>query len=207
MSAPQRGGTAGKRDAILDAARETFLRDGFDLTSMDAIAAEAGVSKQTVYNHFDGKEALFCAFVRELCDSMARRFEGRYFDEDGRPETVLTTFGQTILDVILSPDAMRLRRLLQNEGGRHPELASVFYYQGPDLTANRLADYLAGGNARGVLAVREPRVAAEQFVAMLAGHLRIRHLIGLANPPASDDRRRYVANAVQLFLDGARAKT
>lgn len=196
---------AGKRLDILEAAREIFLREGFDQTSMEAIAAEAGVSKQTVYNHFDGKEDLFRAFVRTVCEKMGRAFEGRFLDEADSPEVVLTTFGQSILDVILSPDAMRLRRLLQNEGERHPELAEIFYYQGPDLSANRLADYLANQNARGVLAVREPRVAAEQFVSMLAGHLRIRHLIGLASAPGSAERRRYVANAVQLFLDGARA--
>lgn len=207
MSAEQRRHVRDKRRDILEAAREIFLREGFDLTSMEAIAAEAGVSKQTVYNHFGGKEDLFRAFVRGVCEAMAQAFEGRVLDQIGDPEAVLCTFGQSVLDVILSPDAMRLRRLLQNEGERHPELAEIFYYQGPDLSANKLADYLANQNVRGVLAVREPRVAAEQFVSMLAGHLRIRHLIGLSSPPGSAERRRYVANAVQLFLDGARART
>lgn len=196
-----------KHAVILDAAHEIFLREGFDMTSMDAIANEAGVSKQTLYNHFDGKEDLFRAFVRTRCETMSKSFETRFLDKNESPESVLTAFGEDILAIILSPDAMRLRRLLQNEGHRHPELAEIFYHQGPDLTTNRLANYLADQNAQGAMAVREPRIAAEQFIAMLAGHLRIRHLIGLASPPGNAERHRYVANAVQLFLDGARVKT
>src|SRR5699024_9504124 len=147
----------GKRLDILEAAREIFLREGFDQTSMEAIATEAGVSKQTVYNHFDGKEDLFRAFVRTRCESMSAAFDKPFLDEHNTPEEVLTAFGEGILGIILSPDAMRLRRLLQNEGSRHPELAEIFYQQGPDLTANRLANYLADQNIEGILAVREPR--------------------------------------------------
>ena len=198
--------TRSKHTVILEAANEIFLREGFDMASMDAIANAAGVSKQTVYNHFDGKEDLFRAFVRTRCESMSAAFDKPFLDEHNTPEEVLTAFGEGILGIILSPDAMRLRRLLQNEGSRHPELAEIFYQQGPDLTANRLANYLADQNIEGILAVREPRLAAEQFIAMLAGHLRIRHLIGLTSPPSNSERQRYVANAVQLFLDGARIK-
>src|SRR5699024_11635152 len=85
---------AGKRLDILDAAREIFLREGFDLTSMEAIAVEAGVSKQTVYNHFDGKEDLFRAFVRTVCEKMGQAFEARFVDTDDSPQIVLSSFGQ-----------------------------------------------------------------------------------------------------------------
>ena len=58
-----------KRAAVIAAAIEEFLAAGFDATSMDRIAARAGVSKRTVYNHFPGKEALFAAILRQLWDS------------------------------------------------------------------------------------------------------------------------------------------
>jgi AcrR family transcriptional regulator len=53
--------------ALVDAARELFARDGYDATSLDAVAARAGVTKGAVYHHFDGKRQLFEAvFVREV---------------------------------------------------------------------------------------------------------------------------------------------
>jgi len=58
-----------KRAAVIDAAIQEFLAAGFDATSMDRVAARAGVSKRTVYNHFPSKEALFAAILRQLWDS------------------------------------------------------------------------------------------------------------------------------------------
>src|SRR5688572_18076769 len=61
-------GTArsGKRRAILEAAAELFLQDGYSGTSMDEVAARASVSKQTVYAQFGGKEALFVTVVATM---------------------------------------------------------------------------------------------------------------------------------------------
>src|ERR1700761_1982903 len=60
-----------KRAAVISAAIEEFLAAGFEATSMDRIAARAGVSKRTVYNHFPGKEALFAAILQQLWDASA----------------------------------------------------------------------------------------------------------------------------------------
>ncbi|WEV25420.1 TetR/AcrR family transcriptional regulator [Streptomyces sp. 71268] len=68
------GRLAAKREAILQAAVEIFLREGYDRASVDAIAEEAGVSKQTIYNHFGGKERLFLAAVEGERDRVATRF-------------------------------------------------------------------------------------------------------------------------------------
>ncbi len=206
MNAEHESDPHGKRADILEAAQKVFLREGFALASMETIAQEAGVSKQTVYNHFGGKEELFRAFVQARCQALSGALERGILDGNDALERTLSDFGANVLDVMLSRDAMRLKRLLQSEGRRHPKLAEIFYRQGPDCTADRLSRYLARQNEQGRLAVREPRIAAEQFVAMLAGHLRMRHLIGLAGAPTRAERQRYVANAVQLFLDGARRR-
>ncbi|WP_394238508.1 TetR/AcrR family transcriptional regulator [Pseudomonas anguilliseptica] len=55
-----------KHEAILLAAISEFRQHGFSATSMDQLAASAGVSKRTVYNHFPSKEALFSEILREL---------------------------------------------------------------------------------------------------------------------------------------------
>ena len=65
MTAPQRL-TDRKREAIIQAAIAEFRANGFDITSMDKIAATAGVSKRTVYNHFPSKEELFAEILNQL---------------------------------------------------------------------------------------------------------------------------------------------
>ena len=69
-ASPGRPKDLGKRAAILEAAKRLFSDQGFDGASMDQIAAEAGVSKLTVYSHFGDKEALFSAAVRAKCEEM-----------------------------------------------------------------------------------------------------------------------------------------
>ncbi|WP_122507664.1 MULTISPECIES: TetR/AcrR family transcriptional regulator [unclassified Pseudomonas] len=65
MTAPQRL-TDRKREAIIQAAIAEFRAHGFEITSMDKIAATAGVSKRTVYNHFPSKEELFAEILNQL---------------------------------------------------------------------------------------------------------------------------------------------
>lgn len=197
---------SGKPDTILKAAQAVFLRDGFGIASMEVIAREAEVSKQTVYNHFAGKEELFKAVIERRCSIMGAALDKGFLEHGDDIEQALTAFGENLLDVMLSPESMSMKRLLQSESRRHPHLAETFYRLGPDATAKRLANYLAEQSRRGRLVVRDSRVAAEQFASMLPGHLRMRHLTGLADPPTRSERNRWVANAVRLFLDGARPR-
>lgn len=206
MNAERETGAGSKREDILAAAQNVFLREGYAAAGMESIAREAGVSKQTVYNHFGSKEDLFRAIVQARCEKLSGAFGPEFLDRGDDPERVLSAFGETVLDVMLSPETMLMHRLLQGEGRRYPRLAGIYYRQGPDRAANRLARYLAEQTAKGRLAVADPRIAAEQFVTMLSGHLRLRHLIELAEPPSPEERRQYVANAVHLFLDGARPR-
>src|SRR3546814_8328288 len=68
-ASPGRPKDLAKGAAILDAAKRMFTEHGFDRTSMDQIASEAGVSKLTVYSHFRDKEALFAAAVQSPCET------------------------------------------------------------------------------------------------------------------------------------------
>jgi len=86
----------GKRAVILEAAKKVFLEVGFGAASMDAIANEAKVSKQTVYNHFGSKEELFAAMVRDTCDSMTMAFAEAA--RDGNPENTLRAIAQRFMD-------------------------------------------------------------------------------------------------------------
>ena len=77
MTAPQRL-TDRKREAIVQAAISEFRSNGFDITSMDKIAATAGVSKRTVYNHFASKEELFAEILHRLWTNICAQEDSVY---------------------------------------------------------------------------------------------------------------------------------
>lgn len=195
-----------RRDQILDAAREVFLRESYSGASMESVARQAGVSKQTIYNHFANKDELFRALVLDVCARYTLALGDPTQVLDSKPEEVLAHFGETVLKQSSCPDTMHLHRLLQLEGRNHPSLAESFYKFGPDRTAGWLTRYIEAQVERGRLNVDEPRVAAEQFVTMLMGHLRLRHLLGLTGVPGKAERARYVASAVNIFLNGTRPR-
>lgn len=59
-----------KRARILQAAKAIFLKSGYHGTSMNLIAQEAGVTKLTVYNHFQDKANLFICAITETCERL-----------------------------------------------------------------------------------------------------------------------------------------
>jgi AcrR family transcriptional regulator len=197
---PASAGSA-KQDAIIEAAAELFLEQGFGSASMDEIARRAGVSKATVYSHFDSKPALFGAIVQHRCQ---RTMSAMLAEMSDQPvEETLTAVGRQFLDVLMMPGSLPLYRVVLAEAPRFPELGLVFYQAAPERCAVALAQYLAELDARGVLAVSEPRRAAEQFLSAVLGHIHIRMLLGVSDaPPSPEERGRQVAAAVSTFLNG-----
>src|ERR1700727_4022485 len=113
-----------KRRAILDAATERFLRNGYLGTSMDEIAADAAVSKQTVYKHFDDKERLFREIVAVTVDEISDpNYEAvKALQESGDVGADLRELARGQLRRVMQPRLLQLRRLVIGETGRFPEL-------------------------------------------------------------------------------------
>lgn len=186
---------------ILDAAGSLFLRDGYGGVSMDAVAREAGVSKATLYAHFDGKQALFATLVEMECAGLM----GALGDEELRrrpPAAALTEIGRRFFGMMMSPRAIAGYRIVIGEAPRFPELARVFYEKGPAIGIARLAAYLAAADAAGWLKVPDPTMAAEQFLGMLKSHLHLRLLLGTQTLPEEAERERLIGAAVALFTRG-----
>lgn len=186
-----------KHDVICDAARRVFLRDGYR-ASMDLVAAEAGVSKQTVYNHFGSKEGLFRAIIGACSEEFLTVLVER---EPGRrdPGETLRQLGARFLGFVLDPASLALHRMLVAEAPRFPDLAAEVYGAGPGQAVRRLAAYLEQQHRRGTLVVPDPVLSAEQFLSSLMGHVHFRALLGVAEPSAAEVERA-VNHAVATFL-------
>jgi TetR/AcrR family transcriptional regulator, mexJK operon transcriptional repressor len=199
------GPGGGKVESILAAAKRSFLEGGFGAVSMDAIAREAGVSKATVYAHFAGKEELFGAVIGRECE---RYFAGFSADEldPGDVRGSLTTLGRRFLDLLLSPDALALHRLILGEVGRFPALGQVFWHAGPERNLSQIEAFLRAAAAAGSLDVGEPRLVAEQFVGIVRGETQLRHLLRIENKADPRHVRAVVDAAVATFLHAFAAR-
>ena len=186
-----------KRDAILKAASKVFLEVGFGAASMDTIANEAQVSKQTVYNHFGSKEELFAAMVRGSCEQMLTAFAEAA--KQGNPERTLRAIAHLHMSVMSSSDKQALRRILMAEAPRFPDLARIYYQSGPEQTRKFVADYLAEQGRRGTLKLDNPRILTEQFFGMLYScWMRVEW--GIEAAPTSDVQEQYIDSAVSMIM-------
>lgn len=153
---------------IAEAARRLFLEQGYEETSMDAIAAEAGVSKRTVYSHFRNKELLFVDVMKEMCDHFSADLPENS-DPSAPPETFLCAAAKRMLTKVVDPRFQSVMRTIIGETSAFPEMGERFWAIGPGHMRADVADYLRRQDAAGVLRVPDPDLSAAMFQGMAAG--------------------------------------
>ena len=200
MSMPDmREEAVGKAALILRGARRAFLAGGFGAVSMDAIAREAGVSKATVYAHFGSKEDLFGAVVADVAEERFGGFSALELDPHD-VEASLNTIARRFLDLVLSPEAVAVNRIIIGEATRFPALGDVFWQAGPERNRQQIEGFLRRAVEAGSLKIEDVRLAAEQFSSLVRGEVHLRHLFGLDAPRNSAVLRAAATNAVATFL-------
>lgn len=188
-----------KHRAIQQAGTDVFLELGYGAATMDLIAAKAGVSKQTVYNHFQSKDGLFKATVADITSALMAPLVVRD-PESSTPDRLLRSLGQEFLKLMLRPSSLALYRLIVSESARFPELGAEIYAVGAGRMQATLADYLAWETRNGRLCVADPQLAAEQFVGMLMGRMQLRALLGVRPMPDAAELKRRAEHTVSCFL-------
>jgi AcrR family transcriptional regulator len=192
-----------KRRAIVEAATAAFLDHGYGGTSMDAVAAAAGVSKQTIYQHFGDKQRLF----RELIAATVQSASDPVYDEvrrladSGRLEKDLRDLARRLLTLVLQPTMMRLRRLVIAETRQFPDLGRIFYDLGPGRTIAALADAFAELTRQGRLNTPDAALAATQFNwLIMSAPVNQAMLLGQDAAPATREINRWADSGVRTFL-------
>ncbi len=193
---------AAKRVSILEAATYVFCREGYAGANIDMIAAEAGVSRQTIYNHHGDKEKLFVAVVRTLTERANAGIFATLATFPDHPEDLeaeLVAFAVRLnRNCICNSDGKYLRKLIQAEGERYPELFATWREDGPGKTWAALAARFARLAYAGYLEVDDPDVAARQFLALINADLQISMILG--DQPDDASVREAAVNAVRTFL-------
>ena len=195
--------SARKRRAILQAATTVFLRNGYLGTSMDEIAALAGVSKQTVYKHFTDKERLFSQIVTATVNELADPDHDEVLNlrDTGDLERDLRDFARRQLGAVMQPRLLQLRRLVIAEAGRFPQLGRLFYERGPGRTIDALAAMFQRLASRGVLELDDARIAAAHFNwLVMSVPLNQALLLGDDQPATPAELDSYADAGVRAFL-------
>lgn len=199
-----------KRDAILAAARELFIRQGFGSTSMDAIAIAATVSKQTLYRYYQHKEALFIATMQHMVfeqttTTMFAALREAPIESLPQLEDALLTWAKVMLEHIMQPDYVALVRVLIAELPRFPSLGSLFFSMLPQEGGSLVKALLERAVAQEVISSVDIEAAIQLFV----GSLLMPMIGALVRPdrslqPPTPER---VATLVHLFLHGVASHT
>ena len=187
---------------LLEAAHELFLKQPYDTVSTDAIAKAAKVSKATLYVYFPSKEALFATLVSDQCGQTAQAIWTSASASDD-VEQVLGIIAQNFMAMFATTDALAFYRTIIAQVPRFPELGRVFYESGPMVLQQRIEGFLREATARGHLAVPDPKLAASQFLQLIAVDIPMTGLLRLQS--LTPERvEATTSSGLALFLRGYR---
>ena len=189
-----------RRREIAVVAEQVFFETGFAETTMQAIAARAGASKETLYRHFGSKEELFAEIVSERAKCWLEDLDEK-FTTPGSVADVLRTIGLKMLESVLEEDAVSLCRTVVAESVRNPELGALFMAAGPDRVRTRLGEFLVAATARGELQCADGITAARIFIGAVVSSFHLGRL-ALAEPPriSRAEMRAHVEEVVAMLM-------
>ena len=205
MNAGQRRATA-KRQQIIDAARELFLENGLAGSSMDAVVAHAGVSKQTLYRYFASKTELLTAVLSSEIDAA-----GIFAGPPPRPRTVeelravLVGIARGVIDRLLQPRRIALIRLAIGEAFRIPELRDTIREVLPGPLLEGIESLLRLATAQGLVHSERPEIDARLYVGSVISYIALGGFLRvdpLPPPPDAD-----LEHLVDAFLRAVEARS
>lgn len=189
-----------RKDEIIAAAATVFFDKGFSRTSMDDVIGLVRGSKRTLYKYFSSKDDLFFAVVTRVVD---RTMEGLTVEQGSDLPETLRQFGVSYLSAIVSPDGLSLFRAVSAEVPYLPKLGERFLHDATDRVLSLLAGYFEEQNQAATGGrIKDPPLAAAQFLALVRGQVHFAALLG-GGVPDNEQIAHAVNQAVETFLHGA----
>jgi AcrR family transcriptional regulator len=185
---------------VIACAARLFMERGYAGVSIEAVAAEAGVGKNTIYRRHTTKADLFQAVVDEQIRVRLRAPEGI---AAGDLASSLRRLSILLVAAALNPETTALQRLMIAEAVRFPEIAAICLdraFRPAIAMARSVLQQHAGNRA----APAELDFAAEQFVAAIVYGPHLHALLGRRDLTTAEAVQQYADRAVTLFLGGWR---
>lgn len=188
-----------KRQAIIDAASKAFLENGYQNSSMETISCKAGVAKQTLYNYFGNKDALFIAVVDQKCDYRNNATMRDTAIKSENVEEVLKKYAQNKLADLVSEENTAMYRMMIAEAIHFPNLGEMFFNAGLEKDRLLLVDFLKLQDEIGNLEVDDPEQAALFFQGALNAYFRPKFIM-TNKTPSKDTIEKYINYCIKKFL-------
>ena len=189
---------------MLDAALDLFLELGFEQTTLEAVAARMNMTKRTIYARYEDKRALFLAAVDRAIERSLVPEDRLAALDMADLEATLRTVAMMRVENVMTPQGLRLQRIINTESYRFPEIFMRSNQRATRPTVLFIARLLRRHCDAGTLAIDDPEMAANIFMSMVvSGPVRI---IVSGNTLPRDEIEQRVDFAIRLFLDGARTR-
>lgn len=201
---PTREQAEARHHELLDTALDHFLDKGFEMATIEAIAQSVAMTKRTVYARYPDKVALFRAAVNLAIERYSLPQERIEATDCGNIEQTLRNIAGLRINHVMSPNGLKLQRIIATESYRFPDIFNAAYENGATPTVKFLAKYFRRETEAGRLSITEPMRAATTFMSMVvSGPVRI---IVSGNYLSEAEINERVNFAVRLFLDGSRPR-
>lgn len=186
-----------KRQHIVEGALKVFLKYGYEGTSMNRVAEEAGVIKQTIYSHFSDKEGLFKAIIESVTlQHLKDEFGGDEIGADTDPEFVLRKIGSLFTGRQNDKNYIALMRTVIGESSRFPELARLYTRTVIKPGMQILTNYL---KARPELQLKDPEAVARIYCGSMVNYIMCQSIL-YASEILPFDMQRLVDTLVAMVL-------
>lgn len=195
-----------KHKAILNAAKNTFLKQGYNATSMDEIALQANVSKRTIYDHFGTKKELFESMLNTHWEVVSTH-NNQLFTGQGLLADLLKDFARAFLKFLYQQDTIALFRLLISEANQFPYLTSHIVIDGKAPFTRALIEFLDQKKTTGELSIDNPEQAASYFMGMLKEYHFWPMMLGFTKQKKPENQNDLINDVVAIFLKAYKKNT
>ena len=188
-----------KRQQILNAARNLFLKCGYHGSSMNQIAHEAGVTKLTVYNHFQDKANLFVCAIAATCEELiSARPLNLQADSDFNKEFIHAC--DLALNIINLPEAIKLELLLLELAAEQNPLAQKFYNASHLRMHAVWENFFQQAIDLGFIQAEELKTLTWLIVSLLLGVRHHEVLLGIRAIPTATEKQQFILSSIKLFM-------
>jgi TetR/AcrR family transcriptional regulator, mexJK operon transcriptional repressor len=188
-----------KEQEVLRVASDYFLSHGYKGTSINAMARDAGISKESIYRYFSSKKKLFEAVILKELSDYRKRLDFLNIGHDTMPlDAALRQAGVSILQAVSSDRVLALRRLVFHEATRSPEIGQIYYAIGPQAAYDYLVRMFEAHRAE---SKHEPSVLAEYFVAMVLHKTMLQRECAVIEPLTREQIGKHAARVTDQFLE------
>ena len=188
-----------KRQRILESAKQLFLEMGYHGSSMNQIAQNAGVTKLTVYNHFQDKATLFTCAIEDTCEHILST-RPRELTADSNFIVVLNEVCELALNIVNLPEAIKLDLLLLELAAEHSPLVEQFYRAYHLKMRQVWENFFQDAAALNFIQQDHPARQTELIVSLLMGLRHQEVLLGMRPVPEAAERQAIIHSAIDIFM-------